>query len=56
MDIEDQTKALIMSYISNENSIILAVTPMNADMVNSDSIKLAREVDPKCRCPNRLTT
>ncbi|OQV25577.1 Dynamin-1-like protein [Hypsibius exemplaris] len=32
LDIEDQTKELIMSYISNENSLILAITPMNADM------------------------
>lgn len=35
-----------MDYISNPNSIILAVTPANSDLVNSDSLKLARQVDP----------
>jgi dynamin 1-like protein len=28
-------------------SIILAVTPANADLVNSDSLKIARQVDPE---------
>lgn len=28
-------------------SIILAVTPANQDLVNSDSLKLARQVDPE---------
>jgi len=35
-----------MEYISNENSIILAVTPANVDIANSESLKLAKEVDP----------
>lgn len=34
-----------MAYISNENSIILAITPANADIANSDALKLAWEVD-----------
>jgi len=37
---------MIMTYIKNPNSIILAVTPANIDLANSDSLKLAREVDP----------
>lgn len=37
---------MIMTYIKNPNSIILAVTPANVDLANSDSLKLAREVDP----------
>jgi dynamin 1-like protein len=36
-----------MEFISNENSIILAISPANADIANSDSLKLAREVDPR---------
>lgn len=28
------------------NSIILAVTPANMDLANSDALKIAREVDP----------
>ncbi|KAH9395433.1 Dynamin-1-like protein [Tyrophagus putrescentiae] len=45
-DIEDQIRELILKYISNDNSIILAVSPANTDFANSESLKLAREVDP----------
>lgn len=44
-DIEQQIKELILNYISNPNSIILAVTPANTDFATSESLKLAREVD-----------
>lgn len=43
-DIETQVRALTLRYISKPNSIILAVSPANADLANSDSIKLAKEV------------
>ncbi|CAO3633272.1 unnamed protein product [Mucor fragilis] len=46
-DIEKQIRGLVMDYISNPNSIILAVTPANSDLVNSDSLKIARQVDPE---------
>ncbi|CAA90821.1 mitochondrial dynamin family scission GTPase Dnm1 [Schizosaccharomyces pombe] len=46
-DIEAQTRSLIMEYISRPNSIILAVSPANFDIVNSEGLKLARSVDPK---------
>ncbi|ETS01739.1 dynamin-A [Trichoderma reesei RUT C-30] len=45
-DIEKQTRNLISEYIAKPNSIILAVSPANVDLVNSDSLKLARHVDP----------
>ncbi|EEB07744.1 dynamin Dnm1 [Schizosaccharomyces japonicus yFS275] len=45
-DIEAQTRSLIMEYISKPNAIILAVSPANVDIVNSDGLKLARSVDP----------
>ncbi|KAH3665786.1 hypothetical protein OGAPHI_003974 [Ogataea philodendri] len=45
-DIERQIKNLILEYISKPNSIILAVSPANVDLVNSESLKLARQVDP----------
>lgn len=32
-------------YIQNPNSIILAVTPANIDVANSDALKLAWEYD-----------
>ena len=36
-----------MTYAKNPNTIILAVTSANVDLANSDSLKLAREVDPE---------
>lgn len=45
-DIERQTRNLILEYILKPNSIILAVSPANVDLVNSESLKLARLVDP----------
>jgi dynamin 1-like protein len=45
-DIEIKTRKLIMEYISKPNAIILAVSPANQDIVTSDSLKLAKEVDP----------
>ena len=48
-DIEKQTRTLISEYIAKPNSIILAVSPANVDLVNSESLKLARHVDPMGR-------
>lgn len=45
-DIEKQTRTLISEYIAKPNSIILAVSPANVDLVNSEALKLARYVDP----------
>ncbi|KAL2757186.1 hypothetical protein ACRALDRAFT_1062810 [Sodiomyces alcalophilus JCM 7366] len=45
-DIEKQTRNLITEYIAKPNSIILAVSPANVDIVNSEALKLARHVDP----------
>ena len=46
-DIERQIKNMVLTYIQKPNSIILAVTPANTDLANSDGLKLAREVDPE---------
>ncbi|XP_037913427.1 dynamin-1-like protein isoform X3 [Hermetia illucens] len=48
-DIETQIKNLLIKYIENPNSIILAVTAANTDMATSESLKLAKEVDPDGR-------
>ncbi|KAK4988054.1 Dynamin-related GTPase protein [Elasticomyces elasticus] len=48
-DIEKQTRNLITEYIAKPNSIILAVSPANNDIVNSEALKLARYVDPMGR-------
>uniref|UniRef100_A0A8C1N676 Dynamin-1-like protein n=1 Tax=Cyprinus carpio TaxID=7962 RepID=A0A8C1N676_CYPCA len=44
-DIETQVREMILSYISNPNSLILCVSPANSDLATSDALKLAREVD-----------
>ena len=38
-----------MKFIQNPNSIILAVSPANADMATSESLKIARDIDPDGR-------
>lgn len=48
-DIETQVRSLILHYISNPNSLILAVTAANTDFATSEALKLAREVDPDGR-------
>ncbi|XP_053575375.1 dynamin-2 [Bombina bombina] len=46
-DIEYQIKDMIMQFISRDSCLILAVTPANSDLANSDALKLAKEVDPQ---------
>ncbi|KAJ7316437.1 hypothetical protein JRQ81_002599 [Phrynocephalus forsythii] len=46
-DIEYQIKDMIMQFISRESTLILAVTPANMDLANSDALKMAKEVDPQ---------
>ena len=48
-DIERQIRSLVTDYISKPNCIIIAVSPANVDLANSDSLKLARTVDPQGR-------
>lgn len=48
-DIESQIRELVLKYISNPNSIILAVVTANTDMATSESLKLAKECDPDGR-------
>uniref|UniRef100_A0A674KEY3 Dynamin-2 n=1 Tax=Terrapene triunguis TaxID=2587831 RepID=A0A674KEY3_9SAUR len=53
-DIEYQIKDMILQFISRESSLILAVTPANMDLANSDALKMAKEVDPQGKT-NALT-
>ncbi|CAL2039636.1 unnamed protein product [Caenorhabditis brenneri] len=46
-DIEQQIREMIMTFISRETCLILAVTPANSDLATSDALKLAKEVDPQ---------
>uniref|UniRef100_A0A8C1UZG5 dynamin GTPase n=1 Tax=Cyprinus carpio TaxID=7962 RepID=A0A8C1UZG5_CYPCA len=46
-DIEHQIRDMIMQFICRESCLILAVTPANTDLANSDALKLAKDVDPQ---------
>lgn len=46
-DIEEQVRALALEHIQNPHAIILAVSAANVDLANSESLKLARQVDPE---------
>ncbi|CAD2099289.1 dynamin-like protein, putative [Plasmodium vinckei] len=46
-NVEEQIGCLVNKYIKNPNCIILAVSSANIDLANSDSLKMARNVDPK---------
>ncbi|KAF7668515.1 hypothetical protein LDENG_00009020 [Lucifuga dentata] len=46
-DIEYQIRDMIMQFICKDNCLILAVTPANTDLANSDALKLAKDVDPQ---------
>lgn len=48
-DIEAQIRQLVLKYVGNPNSIILAVTAANTDLSTSEAIKLARYADPDGR-------
>lgn len=37
---------MVKGFISKPNSLILAVTPANQDLANSDALRIARDVDP----------
>ncbi|CAK6963128.1 dynamin-3 isoform X3 [Scomber scombrus] len=46
-DIEHQIRDMLMQFITKESCLILAVTPANSDLANSDALKIAKEVDPQ---------
>jgi hypothetical protein len=46
VDIVKKIDDIILEYITNENCLILAVTPANIDLVTSDALVMARSRDP----------
>lgn len=46
-DIETQIRNMLMEFITRDTCLILAVSPANTDLANSDALKIAREVDPQ---------
>ncbi len=57
-DIEFQIRDMLNQFITRDNCLILAVTPANSDLANSDALKLAKDVDPtgKCVCKRIVYT
>ncbi|XP_078685135.1 dynamin-1-like isoform X37 [Branchiostoma floridae x Branchiostoma belcheri] len=46
-DIEQQIRDMLLQFITKDNCLILAVSPANQDLANSDALKIAKEVDPQ---------
>ncbi|XP_044030176.1 dynamin-1a isoform X3 [Siniperca chuatsi] len=47
VDIEAQIRDMLMQFVTKENCLMLAVSPANSDLANSDALKIAKEVDPQ---------
>ncbi|KAI3863296.1 hypothetical protein MKW98_029594, partial [Papaver atlanticum] len=45
-DIEARIRTMILSYIKHPSCLILAVTPANSDLANSDALQIAGTADP----------
>lgn len=57
-DIEHQIREMLMQFVTKDNCLLLAVSPANSDLANSDALKIAKEVDPQglnLRPPANLT-
>lgn len=49
-DIEAQIREMLMQFVTKDNCLMLAVSPANSDLANSDALKIAKEVDPQGEC------
>jgi dynamin 1-like protein len=45
-NIESLIREMVLRFISRPNCLILAVSPANLDLANSDALQIARQVDP----------
>lgn len=46
-DIERRVREMVLQYIRPPGALILAVSPANADLANSDALQLAQVADPE---------
>ena len=46
-NISNEIESLVLEYIQKENTIILAISPANNDIANSDGLLYAKKVDPQ---------
>ena len=45
-NISSEIESLVLEYIQKDNTIILAISPANNDIANSDGLQYAKKVDP----------
>lgn len=45
-DIDRQIKEMVTRYVAPKNTIILAISPANTDLATSQSLRLAKQLDP----------
>jgi len=46
-DIEMQIRNMLMEFITRDSCLILAISPANSDLANSDALKISKDVDPQ---------
>ena len=47
-DIKVQIRNMLFEFITFEdNCLVLAISPANTDLANSDALKISKEVDPQ---------
>ena len=46
-DLPELIRNMVLRFVKPDNSIILAISPANSDLANSDSLLMAKEVDPE---------
>ena len=49
-DVPTLIEEINRTLIQNPNNILLAISPANVDVVNSDALRLANELDPQGQC------
>lgn len=54
-DIESQIRDMLLQFVTKDNCLMLAVSPANSDLANSDALKIAKEVDPQGECVQTRT-
>lgn len=45
----DMVRAMVIKYMSNQRSVILAVVPANVDIATQEILDIAERYDPKCQ-------
>ena len=54
-DIEQQIRNMVLEFVRKPNSLILAVSPANSDLANSDAMKMAKALQRWLRTCRRCS-